>query len=127
MDLFEVELSEVHFFAYHGVYDFERVKGNDFVVNIKVKYPAPSAELIREDCLSNSISYVDLFEIAKEEMETPRNLLETVCEAIVSRIRTAFPQCCEIHCSLTKCHPPIPDFNGRATVTLSYISPNEPK
>lgn len=119
MDVFEIRLENVRIRANHGVYEFERTRGNDFEVNLSVKYPAPENEVIKEDNLFYTLSYVSLFEIVKEEMETPRNLIETVAAAIVNRIKTEFPVCTSIQCKISKLNAPIPDFSGVTSVSFS--------
>lgn len=116
MKEFEIRLEDVKFYAYHGVYELERQQGNDFLVNLTVKYEAPEENLISEDSIFNTVSYVSLFEIVKEEMGVTRNLIETVASAIVNRIKESFPVCNYIECKIAKMRPPIPDFNGRASV-----------
>lgn len=115
---FEVCLENVRFFARHGVFEHERIDGNEFIVNLKVKYPAPDLKQIEKDSLDHTISYADLFQIVKEEMDSPKNLLETVASAIISRIKNCYPQASEIYCHITKTTPPIAGFNGSASASL---------
>lgn len=123
-EILSICLDNVKFRAYHGVYDFERRNGGDFIVNLRVDYPSPlSAKELESDDIERTISYVDLYEIVKEEMANPRNLLETVVKDITSRIVTSFPQVTTLECSLTKVSPPIPDFTGSATVTYTWQKP----
>lgn len=118
MGEFEIKLEEVRMRAFHGIYDFERKLGNDFEVSLSVKYSEPDKNVVEEDSVFNTISYVALFEIIKEEMATPRNLLETVAYSIIKRIKDQYPYCSSMECSIGKLHAPIPDFNGKASVTF---------
>ena len=119
MNEIEIKLEDVRMFAHHGVYDFERRDGNDFEVNLAVRYPAPEDEVLAEDNLFNTLSYVSLFEIVKEEMEKPRNLLETVAASIVNRIRKDFTFITYAECTISKLKAPIPGFVGKASVKYS--------
>lgn len=114
---FEILLENVMIYAYHGVFEEERYIGNEFEVNLNVKYSAPDRGTIKEDNLGNTVSYVDLWEIVKEEMADTRQLLESVASSIAERIKSSFPQCHYIECSISKKRPPIPGFTGSAAVT----------
>lgn len=115
---FKISLEDVTLFARHGVFDFERKNGNEFVVNLIVKYAAPDDDTIIKDSLETTVCYAALFEIIREEMSHPRNLLETVAASIASKIKENFPEVFFIECKITKLHPPIEEFNGRASVTF---------
>lgn len=119
MQTLVIRLEDVKMFARHGVFDFERREGNNFIVNLEVRYDAPPASVMRLDNLDNTVCYASLFEIVKKEMENPRSLLETIAFSIVENIRCSFPEIFYIECRITKLNPPIPDFCGQACV--SYI------
>lgn len=113
-------LRDCRFFAYHGVFEQERLSGNEFAVNIEVRY------LLKErisDNIANTISYADLFEIAKREMGETRKLLETVAESTAAEIRRRWPYASRISVEIIKTTPPIAGFTGNASVT--YIDSSE--
>lgn len=116
---FEIRLEKVRFYAYHGVFDSERKAGNDFEVDLLVRYPAPDPDIILGDSLEDTVCYAGLYDIVKKEMAVASNLLETVAFRIVSGIKEKFPRVTHIECRITKTRPPIPDFNGVASVTFS--------
>lgn len=112
-----VALSDVRFFAYHGYYPEEQVLGNEFIVNVQVAFEKHSEG---DDELANTVNYQLLYQIAKTEMQYPRKLLETVIEAILSRIRTDFPFLDEIEISICKNYPPFGGDRAKAAVTLVW-------
>lgn len=114
---FVIQLENVVMHAFHGVFDFERSGGNDFDINLSVHYHAPGLEVIMEDNLDRTLCYASLFEIVKNEMSVPRNLLETVTASICHKIKDTFPEATHIECKLTKLHPPIKEFTGKTSVT----------
>lgn len=120
MQELEIRLDRMHFFAFHGVYDFEREKGNNFEVSLAVKYPLKDNKELLEDNLENTVSYVDLWDIVRSEMAIPRNLIETVAACILDKTKHNFPFVTHIECSVTKLNPPIEDFQGSASVRLTY-------
>ena len=118
MKTIRIELLDVKFFSHHGVFDFERRDGNDFIVNVAVEYETDATPQNWEDEIWSTISYAELFELVKKEMDTPRKLLETVALNISDTIKSRFPMASAIECRITKLNPPIPSFNGTAAITV---------
>lgn len=136
-NIFRISIDDCRMFAHHGVMPQERRVGNEFSVSLQVTYPlinpvinpvidpvshpAGDASLAEyPDELAGTISYAELYAIVKEEMEKPRNLLETVAAAIAARISAQYPQIESGSVSITKLTPPIAGFTGSATVTLEF-------
>lgn len=111
---YEVSLENVMIYAYHGVFEHERKDGNEFELNLCVKYYAEDTD----DDIEKTVSYADLWEIAKSEIAEPRKLLETVANEIVKKVSERYPQIHFIECRLTKINPPIRGFEGSASVTV---------
>lgn len=114
---FEIRLENVRIFAYHGVFEHERHDGNEFEINLCVRYEAPEGKTLSEDELANTISYEDLWEIIREEMAVPRNLLESVAASIAEKIRVTYSVITYVECKITKSRPPLPGFTGSSSVT----------
>ncbi len=83
MENYIIKLDNCRFFAFHGVLPVEKTTGNEFIVSVRVEYSVKSPE---EDDLTNTISYADIYEIIKEEIAGPRNLLETVARQLGEKI-----------------------------------------
>ena len=113
---FEIKLENLKFYAYHGLFEHEKRDGNEFEVTLSVKFTAIPREHLYPENLQTTISYVSLFKIVKGEMDSPRQLLETVGRNIVERIKREFPFCTSIECKITKTKPPIANFIGSASV-----------
>jgi len=113
---FTIELKSVIFFAFHGLHDEERKTGNEYEVDLSVKYIADGKKVTK---IENTINYVRLFEIVKEEMEEPRNLLETIAISITEKIQEQFSQVKEIVVRINKKNPPIINFSGSVAVIYS--------
>jgi dihydroneopterin aldolase len=111
-----IELKQARFFAYHGLDEDEKKKGNDFEVSLSVTF-SPSLHVIAE--ISSTINYVDLFEITREEMARPRDLLETLAMEIIEVVHSRFPAILHAEISITKLRPPIEGLVGTVGVTYS--------
>lgn len=111
-----ISLNNVRFRAYHGLYPEERQKGNDFVVNMQIKY-IPQQEIITD--LQQTINYATLFDIVNAIMQKPVDLLETLVQTIAKTVHEQFPQIKEVNVSVEKLNPPIDSFTGSTEVNYS--------
>lgn len=98
-------LENVRLYAYHGVGEQERIVGNHYLINLKIKINVMDA--VRSDSLEDTISYADVFEIVKKEMTIPSKLLEHVAGRIISALRKTYPAIGNIELKLSKNNPPM--------------------
>lgn len=76
-----ITLTGIRVTAHHGVYDFERENGQDFVVDVTVW--ADLARASASDDVSKTIHYGELAEeVAEAARHNPVDLIETVAERI---------------------------------------------
>ena len=115
---FEISLTDLRFYAYHGVMDEEKAIGNEFRVDLTVVIP--SCDAIEEDKLEHTVSYADLYEIIAETMSKPRNLLEKVALNIVREIKNRFSEIRNGWIRIEKTRPPIQGMLGSASVKLKF-------
>jgi dihydroneopterin aldolase len=117
MSEFIIELKQLYFFSFHGLYEEERKVGGEFVVDLFVKYP----EEKQITSLSQTINYAALYAIIKEEMNQPKDLLETLAQSIAEKIHTAYPSVNEIDIRIEKKNPPIVGFVGSVAVSFKKL------
>lgn len=98
-------LDNVRFFAYHGVGEQEREVGNEFIISLRLKVDITLAT--ETDNVAHTVSYADVYENVKAEMEIPSALLEHVCGRIVKRLFRTFPAIEGIELKLSKRNPPM--------------------
>jgi len=110
-----IELKGLRFYACHGLYAEERKTGNEFEVYLAVAF-IPDSGIISH--LDDTVNYASLYSLLKTEMQNPRDLLETFVMEMTEIIHRSFPRIKKIQLSVTKLHPPIPQFTG--TVGVSY-------
>ncbi len=77
-------LENLSFFAYHGLYDFEKERGANFFVDIEILEEVPEDRRFKQ--LEEVINYEEIFNIIKEEMEIRRDFIEDLCRTILQRI-----------------------------------------
>lgn len=116
-----VRLDAVRFVASHGVFEQEAAVGNDFVVDMEVRYLS-DLDTMASDDLTHTVSYADLYAIVKQQMATRCALLETVAARIISCVYTRWPNIIETRVSIRKVSPPIAGIDGSSSVELSAMA-----
>lgn len=111
-----ISLENIRFYAYHGVYSQETKVGNYFLVNIKVKVDFITAT--NSDLLTDTVSYADIYNIVKAEMEKPSKLLEHVGGRIISTLKSTFAEIESIELKLSKLTPPLGGQVESASIIL---------
>lgn len=99
-----VSLEGLKFFAYHGVYDFEKEKGNTFWVDV---YMSKTYSAKDENTLENTIDYEKVYVLIEEVMKQPEPLIETVAKKTIAAITNAFPMLESMRLKIKKNKPPI--------------------
>lgn len=119
MNNFEISLSGLRFHSFHGVFEQERKIGNDFYVTVKILVPYD--EETWKDDVEMTVSYADIYEIIKSEMNIPRKLLETVALSIKKRIISRWDNIEGGRITISKSHPPIEGIDaGNASISISF-------
>jgi dihydroneopterin aldolase len=105
-----IELKQLRFYAFHGLYPEEKKTGNEFEVNLAV-FHQPAKQLITD--ITDTINYADLYELVKKKMKQPVELLETLCMSIANDIFYKYPVVQKVDISISKLTPPIAGFAGK--------------
>ena len=98
-------LNNLRFFAYHGVGEQEATIGNEFTVCLRLQVDWSCA--MRTDNVADTVSYADVYEVVKAEMEIPSKLLEHVAGRIIHKLFDKFPAIKGIELQLSKRNPPM--------------------
>ncbi|HCL05419.1 MAG TPA: dihydroneopterin aldolase [Chitinophagaceae bacterium] len=114
--MFSIHLHQLAIHAYHGLYEEEKVLGNDFVIDLTVQYHPATLPV---EQLEQTINYVSLYELVKKHMQVATPLLETVVSNMAIDILAQFSLSEEVYISIRKLHPPIAQFTGATGVSLS--------
>lgn len=78
-----IRLEGIRGFGYHGVLDFERRDGQDFIVDVSYTLPT----LVAVDDLAATISYADVAEAVHAVIVgEPVDLIETLAERIAASV-----------------------------------------
>jgi 7,8-dihydroneopterin aldolase/epimerase/oxygenase len=112
-----IELQHLRFRAFHGVYEEEKILGNDFEVDVLVHYDAHQ-EVIRH--LGDTINYESIFAIVKKRMEKSTPLLETLVTDMAAQIGNAFFKVQSVQVKVAKLCPPIQGYQGSVAVSCEW-------
>ena len=78
-----ISLNGLEFRSKIGLYDFEKEKGNDFIINISVE--VEEGKINYDDSIEGTVDYSNLFSIIEGEMSKEYNLIETVAHKISNK------------------------------------------
>ncbi|KAB5519604.1 hypothetical protein DKX38_023923 [Salix brachista] len=96
-------LRGLKFHGFHGVKPEERALGQKFLIDVDAWMDLRAAG--KSDCLSDTISYTEIYRIAKEIAEgPPQNLLESVAQLIASTTLSRYPQISAVRVKVGKPH-----------------------
>lgn len=112
-----ITLKNIRVFANHGCLTEEEKIGSDYIVNLSV-----DADLMRAaqtDDLNNTVDYVSLNNIVKEEMALRAKLLENVGFRIIERILANFSEVTFASVTVSKVNPPIGGDVEAVSVTMT--------
>lgn len=100
-----IKVENIRIYAYHGCLVEESKIGSDYRVDVKVK--ADLSKSAKSDELNDTVDYVHLNKIVKEEMVIRSKLLEHVVNRILNRIFDEIPMTIAANVSVAKINPPI--------------------
>jgi dihydroneopterin aldolase len=110
-----IQLNQLEFYGYHGVYAEERKTGGVYVVQCVLHY-FPQAGVVTE--LDQTVNYEEVYALIKLRMAEPTPLLETIAMQLCYSIMEKFGQVEQVYVHVEKKNPPIPAFSG--SVSVSY-------
>jgi len=79
-----ITVEGIRVFAYHGHLPEEAVLGGHFIVNVWVE--ADTSEVEKTDDLNDTVDYVKIIEIVKQQMAIRSNMIEHPAKRIVDAI-----------------------------------------
>lgn len=112
--MFSIQLNNLSFFSFHGLYEEEKLIGNDYEVDVAI-----TTHIIDPvTSIDQTINYASLYEIIEQRMAIPTPLLETIAQDLVQQIYKMSEQHIKsIAVSIRKKYPPFPNVQGAVSVT----------
>lgn len=100
-----IKLKNIRTFSYHGCLEEESRIGSEYSVDLEIKTDLRKSAI--SDDLKDTVDYVQLNQIVKEEMAIRSKLLEHVAHRMIVRIFAEIPAVSRILLSVSKINPPI--------------------
>jgi dihydroneopterin aldolase len=111
-----ININTIRLFAHHGCLEEEGVVGSAYEIDLGVEANLEAAAV--SDQLSETVDYVLLHQIVREEMGIRSKLLEHVAKRIIRRILDEIPLVDGIEVTVSKINPPIGGDVDRVSVRL---------
>lgn len=112
----KIRIKNIKVYAYHGCLGEETAIGSDYRVDLEVNAELDQASV--SDHLSDTVDYVHLNRIVKEEMTIKSKLLEHAAYRILNRVFKEVALVKKAKISVSKINPPIGGDVEMVTVTL---------
>jgi len=112
-----IKIKNIRVYAYHGCLVEEGKIGSDYRVDLNVKADLSKSAIT--DNLSDTVDYVHLNKIVKQEMAIRSKLLEEVAKRILDRILIEIPLVKEVEVAVSKLNPPIGGNVAMVTIEMS--------
>ena len=109
-----IHLHNLRFFAFHGLYEVEKLDGNNFELDVDIDVDA-NEKIIS---LRQTVDYVMLHGIIDKRMQQATPLLETLAQDLAEIIHYADRRIKHISISIKKLSPPIKNCTGTVGVTF---------
>ena len=114
MQILSIKKIETH--SFHGCLPAERKVGTRFSTDLE--FVGDFSKAMADDDLSQTVDYVLVHQLVREEMSIPANLIEHVAQRIMKRMQETFPIATYVKVSITKFNPPVNGQLGEAVFTV---------
>jgi len=113
----EIKLEGMSFFAHHGYYTHEQVRGGNYLVDVSMEADIEKAAM--RDDLHETVNYEIIYQICADIMDQPVRLIETVVYRIAHELRKKFP---DVHHIKVVVHKITPELGGPVnSAKVTYI------
>ena len=109
-----ITVEGIRVFAYHGHLPEEAILGGHFIVNVWVE--ADTTEVEKTDDLNDTVDYVKIIEIVKQQMAIRSNMIEHPAKRIVDAI-LPLHKVQKVTVEVEKIQPPIDASFDKISVT----------
>ena len=110
-------LKNIRLYAFHGCLDEEARIGSDYSVDLEIETNFDTSR--KTDELADTVDYVHLNKIVREEMAIRSKLLEHVADRILKRLFNEIIEVSRAEISVSKLNPPIEGDVESVTIRIS--------
>ena len=107
----------MRFYAFHGCFAEERAIGTYFELDVSFETDTSAAQV--SDCIADTVSYLDVYQVIKAEMAVPSHLLEHVGERVAGTLLARFGAIEHVEVVVKKMNPPLGGQLKSVSVTIT--------
>ena len=112
----KIILENIRIYSNHGCLEEEALIGSDYIVDLEIE--ADLSKSAETDELADTVDYVHLNKIVKEEVSIRSKLLEKVAERVLQRIQNEIFMVTYAKVKLSKMNPPIGGNVEKVSIVL---------
>ncbi len=112
----KIILENIRIYSNHGCLDEEALIGSDYLIDLEID--ADLSKSAETDELADTVDYVHLNNIVKEEVSIRSKLLEKVAERVLQRIESEISMVSYAKIKLSKMNPPIGGNVQKVSIVL---------
>lgn len=112
-----IRVTGISLYAHHGCLDEEALIGSEYRVDVALNCDLSKAA--HSDDLSQTIDYVRVHEIVRDEMKVRAKLLEHVGQRIINALKAEFDALDSITVRVAKLNPPINGIAQDVSIELT--------
>ncbi len=113
----KIKIENIRVYAYHGCLSQETTIGSNYRVDVRIDADLSKPSI--SDRLLDTVDYVHINKIVKEEMAVASKLLEHVAQRILNRFFSEIPLVANAEVAVSKVNPPIGGDVEMVTIILS--------
>ena len=80
----KLNIKGIKIYAFHGHFEEEKKLGGHFIVNLEIGFN--SDKVVSTDRLEDTIDYVQVIDIVKEQMKKTKNMIESAANEILDEL-----------------------------------------
>jgi dihydroneopterin aldolase len=106
----------IKLYAFHGCTDEEQKIGTNYEVDVVIELDLSKPSI--SDNLNETVDYVIIYDIVREEMSIKSRLIEHVAKRISYALMQQIPEIQKIKVTVAKLHPPVNGIVNRVFTEL---------
>ena len=116
-----IKVEGIKIYAFHGCLPEETKIGGNYIVDVHLETDFEKAALM--DDLSQTIDYVQIYEIVRSEMAIPSKLIEHVGQRIINKLKSEIISIEHVEVKVTKLNPPMNGDVEKVSVLVASPRP----
>lgn len=112
-----IDINNMRFYAHHGCFEQEQVIGTHFRVDLSFTTDTSKAEV--SDNISDTVNYLEVYQVVKREMMKPSHLLEHVARRVGEAVLGSFDAVEAVTVKVSKLNPPLGGQMDSVSVELT--------